>query len=331
MDVVTIRQSAVALCWRPTVALRYPAWVFEDAPLVLLFLPHVQPALQGALSSDAGLTTVLNTQLDEAWQKGKAAWPSLALPMPLFVRHVAERTSQASSWSDLQAALGNLSMTGLYLACACVHGVGEALQRFDLTVIQRIPAFLASMRVTNSFAEDVQQEVRRKLLIAVDDNPPGIAAYSGRGELANWVRAAAVRTALSMRRNKNEQHERDDGSLAERMTEYTEDPAIESMKRQYGPAFKRVIQQAISELPPDSRTLLRMYYVDGVTTTQLGALYSLNQSNMSRKLIKIRSELFQAARRQLRAELRLSDSAFEELSALVLSQLDLSLSRILKG
>lgn len=304
--------------------------MFDDAPLALWFLPHVQPALQATLSSDAALAKTLHTQLEEAWQQGKTAWPSLAVPMPLFVQHLAERTRQAASWADLSAELGGLSVTGLYLACACTHGIGDALQRFDQAVIQRIPAFLSSLRVTNAFAEDVQQEVRRKLLVAVDDSPPGIAAYSGRGELANWVRAVAVRTALSIRRNKNEQNERDDGSIAERMAEYSADPVMESMKRRYGPVFKRVMQQIIAGLPAESRTLLRMYYVDGVPTTQLGVLFGLNQSSMSRKLIGIRGEMFQAAKRQLKGELRLSDTAFEEISALVQSQLDLSLSRILK-
>jgi RNA polymerase sigma-70 factor, ECF subfamily len=304
--------------------------VFEDAPLVLWFLPHAQPALRDELASNVPMAMTLHTQLEEAWQQGKTAWPSLSLPVPLFVQHLAERTRQAASWADLSTALRSLSVSGLYLACACVHSIGDGLQRFDQAVIQRIPAFLSSMRVTNSFAEDVQQEVRRKLLVAVDDSPPGIAAYSGRGELANWVRAAAVRTALSMRRNKNEQNERDDGSIADRMAEYSADPVMESMKRQYGPVFKRVMQQIISGLSAESRTLLRMYYVDGVPTTQLGVLFGLNQSSMSRKLIGIRGDLFQSAKRQLKAELRLSDTAFEEISALVQSQLDLSLSRILK-
>lgn len=302
----------------------------ESADLSHLFLSHIRHAALRGLIERGADPAALERLLGEAWEQGREAWPGLALPAPLFIQHIAERLGEPADWPAFEQSLRGLCITDLYLACACLNEVGDALRRFDKAIIQRVPAFVSNLRLPPSFVEDVQQEVRRKLLVGEGERQPGLSAYAGRGELANWVRAAAVRAAISMRRNKNEQNERDDGSMAERMAGVSADPVVESMKRKYGAEFKAALEQSIGALSSEHRSLLRLYYVDGVTTGQLGAMFSINQSSISRRLIGIREELLRETKRRLRDSLRLSESALDELSALVQSQLDLSLSRILK-
>lgn len=266
--------------------------------------------------------------LGTVYQTGASAWPGLSISATIFIGYVAERLGPRSE--PLENALRALRSGDLYLACACVYGIGDALQRFDAAFISRVPAFLGHMRLPASFVEDVQQELRRKYLVWEDAQPPTLASYEGRGELANWVRAAAVRTAISLRRRKDEQAERDDGSMAEQMAGGSADPEIESLKRRYSGDFKCALEAAITALPAEHRNLLRLYFVDRLTTTQIGATFGINQSSASRRLIAIREALLDSTKRLLRDRLKLSDSAFQELSGLVQSQLHLSLSRILR-
>ena len=53
------------------------------------------------------------------------------------------------------------------------------------------------------FVDEVRQVLRTKLLVG-DGAPPKIADYSGRGPLDGWVRAAAVRAAIDLKRREKE-------------------------------------------------------------------------------------------------------------------------------
>lgn len=291
--------------------------------LSALFAAHVPAGLDPARAAE------LEDALQQALRAGQATWPMLKLPADAFMRALAERCTGKDP-AALQKELAALHAADLYLICACVQGHKEALRLFDESVIRRVPMFLSHMRLPASEVEDVQQELRQKLLIASGGNSPGLVAYGGRGELGNWVRVAAVRCAIDRRRPKDEQAERDDGTLAERAAGLTADPTLESMKQRYGSAFKKALEEALSSLTSEQRNLLRLYYVDGVSTTQLGTMFALNQSNISRRLTSAREQILQKTRQILRAQQRLSDSEFESLSEMVQSQLDLSLSRILK-
>jgi hypothetical protein len=49
----------------------------------------------------------------------------------------------------------------------------------------------------------VAQEQRAELLAPSAGKPPGSSAYSGRGDLAAWLRIVAIRTALRLRKAEN--------------------------------------------------------------------------------------------------------------------------------
>lgn len=304
--------------------------MLDLSPLCSLFVvyarhPSVRELVQ--VSTDA---SSLEQLLETMWESGRAAHPGLAVPIPLYIQHLAERCGEAGDLAALLRDLRDLHAADLFLTCACSYGLANAALRFDKAVIGRVPAFVGHMKLQESFVDDLKQELRKKLLIAEGEKLPGIAAYAGRGELGNWVRVAAVRAAISLRRGRDEQAERDDGTRAERVLDIAADPALEVMKHRYGGAFKQILQEVIAGLTSEQRNLLRLYYVDGMTTGEIATLFRLNQSNASRRLISIRETILFETRRRLREHLKLSQSAFEELTQMVQSQLGLSLSRILK-
>lgn len=289
-----------------------------------IFLSHVS-----ASQSEAPLFGPVAEQvLTEAWEAGRAAWPDVTLPAPLFVQHLAERCDPIASESELADALGQLHISDLYLACACLHQIAGALQHMDREFIGRVPAFVARLRLQPSFIQDVQQELCKSLLVWAGEAPPRIATYGGRGQLVSWLGAVAVRTAISMGRKKDEQAERVP-DLAEHIPAVASDPTLDAVKRRYGVEFKAALEASIAALTGEQRNLLRHYYVKGFTTAQLGALFNMNQSSASRKLSAIREQLLAETRQRLRESLKLGDSDFRELAGLVQSQLNLSLSRLL--
>ena len=293
-----------------------------------IFSSHCDPQPAPALS----LGEATERALEAGWETGRAVWPEAIVSAPLFVQHLAERIGLFADEETLLTTLAQLHLSDLYLTCACAHGSEPALRYFERTFMRQVPSFLVRLRLQPSFVEDVAQELHLRLFVvheSTEFRAPGIAAYTGRGRLVNWLRAVAVRRAIDMLRIKDEQHERD-GNIAERITAVSDDPVLDGLKRRFGAEFKHTLEECLSALPPDQRNLLRHYYVKGFTTTELGALFNLNQSNVSRRLSSIRESLLFETQRRLRARLKLSESDFSELAHLVQSQLNLSLSRILK-
>src|SRR5205823_11653356 len=88
----------------------------------------------------------------------------------------------------------------LYLAFACGSGASGALAAFEASVLPQALGAIASIDRSVDFAADVQQALRQKLFVAEPGREAKILGYAGKGPLDAWVRAAAVRTALVLKR-----------------------------------------------------------------------------------------------------------------------------------
>src|SRR5437588_331898 len=124
-------------------------------PLASLFRAHA-PALPDAAPE------ALEAALEEIHRRGRVAWPDLALPAPVLVQHVAERV-RAAPGEDLLRALRALHAEDLYLACACLNGVGGALGAFERYGFAQLPAQLAHVAPTPTLLDEVGQVLRQTL------------------------------------------------------------------------------------------------------------------------------------------------------------------------
>src|SRR5262249_34127333 len=124
--------------------------------------------------------------MHEAWLAARAAWPGVEVDEDAFARWVNERGDPAV-----------LNTRDLYLACACHRGDAAALAAVDARFASTIDAALASIRLRDEAGDDIRQRLRTKLFVG---ERARIVAYSGRGELGGWVRAAAVREGIDLRR-----------------------------------------------------------------------------------------------------------------------------------
>jgi RNA polymerase sigma-70 factor len=290
--------------------------------------PLVPPSLASIFADHAptrpppGTDAALEATLSHLHALGRAAWPSLNLTPERFVRHVAERLTPEPT---LDGALAALHAADLYLACACTDGLPEALALFERDYLSSVGSHLLRIDRSPAFADEVRQLLREKLLLPLG-GPPRIGEYTGRGALASWVHVATIRTALNLRRGDKKQV---DASEAESQ-QLLPDPELQFIKQRYQADFRMAFQAAIDGLEADQRLLLRLHFLDGLTTSQIGALHQVDKSTVSRWLATARRTLFEETQRLLRERLSLESSELDSLMGLVQSQLDVSLERVLR-
>jgi RNA polymerase sigma-70 factor (ECF subfamily) len=283
-----------------------------------------------AVGADDRSMRLLPADLDERLGRlaatGAASWPGLNLDPAVFAAHVAERISADSR--DLGAALDDLYAPDLYLACACCLGLPGAVAAFEAAYGTMIASFVARIDRAPSFVSEVLQLVRQRVFVGTVEAPPRIRSYAGRGPLAGWVGIAAQRIALDLvDKEKTEARARERAVADEIGAEL--DPELQYIKERYRDAFERAFARAVEDLGARERALLRLQIAGGLTLEQIGTMYKVNASTVSRWIAGVRTALLADTERLLRAELSLSPPEFHSLARVLASQMDISVSRLL--
>jgi len=214
---------------------------------------------------------------------------------------------------DPDEALGRVRARDLALALACARGDQRALAALE-ELLARVPGWI---RRTGAPAEEVAQELRERLLVA-EGRPPRILDYSGKGELAAWLRIVALRAALRIRRRQEPAREPPAELLGQA------DPERDYLRLRYRGEYERAFREALAALEPGARLLLKLHYVDALSLERLAALRRVHRATVARHLAEHRRRLLEATRSLLRERLRLTDSEFESVLRLVRSQLAVS-------
>jgi RNA polymerase sigma-70 factor, ECF subfamily len=258
--------------------------------------------------------------------RGRAAFPELKLDDEAFVRHVARCVAAAG---DAAQPPASLAIEDLYLACACAAGAAGAVAQFDALCGAAIRAALATMAGTPVERDEVEQQLRIDLLVGGGAVPPRIATFRGQAPLTRWVAVATRRLAISMLRAEDaEERARERAAVDEHMP--WRDPALALARQRYLPDFQWALEQAITRVGSRERLLLRLHLVKGVTTRRLASMYRVSQPTASRWLEQARQRVLHEMQQLLRERLALRPADIESLAALLKSQLDLSLSRLLQ-
>lgn len=221
---------------------------------------------------------------------------------------------------------GDARTSDLALAQGCVRGDPAALREFEATVLSRVPQFLARLDVSAALCDDVAQELRKELLLERDGTPPGLAGYSGRGDLAAWVRVVALRTALRLRKAERPAAPNGPDPLLGKG-----DPELDYLKLRYRSACEEAFRGALTTLSSREKLYLRLHYVEGLSLDRMASLYRVHRATIARRLAAHREKLHAETRTRLREALQIHDSEFESLLGLVRSQLAFSLRGALAG
>jgi RNA polymerase sigma-70 factor (ECF subfamily) len=257
--------------------------------------------------------------LEQAYAAGRAAHPRLVVDREDFAAYLDAR---AGEWGGALAHAPDL-----YLACACLRRVAHAVDSFVALYLAKLPVYLGRLAKGEDFVAEVRQQLAERLLVGSEDHPPHLGEYAGRGSLEGWVRIAAQRTALNLVRGSGRSASFTE-AVERRMVDTGGDLAV--VKERYREPFSRAFTQAASLLGREHKSLLRLHYVEGMSTAQLAALYNTSRRTIVRRVGEACEALLTGVKEYLYATLGIRHDEVDELLGLVRSQLDTSLVRLLR-
>ena len=209
----------------------------------------------------------------------------------------------------------------LKLAWAASNQDPAALRELDAIIAAECDVAAARVRIDR---DEVRQAVRVRLLVE-DRAPVRMLDYAGRGPLRGWIGIAALRVALNLRRGaRPASHD-----LLGELVGVEDDPALRHLKMLYRAEFREALEAALVALSERQRALLRLSYVDGMRHVQLARLYDVHETTVARWIAAAAAAVAEDARRRLMARLSLSPSSLDSVARMVLSNLDLSIARVL--
>jgi RNA polymerase sigma-70 factor (ECF subfamily) len=278
----------------------------------------------GAGSKALSATPNLEEQLALAFQKGRAAWPSVAVVARAFIAHLARHVGGAR---DPVQALATIHVTDLYLACGCAQGDAAALRAFEDHFLGQATRLLMRVDSLPSFSEEVRQRVRERIFVAGPDALPRIATYSGRGPLAAWVRMATTRQAINLRQAQHGQRPAAEPLDAEGDSVLETDPELEYLKAKYGPQIRAAFVTTLAELSTREAAIVRLFFLEGMSADAIGRSFQVSARTVQRWLSQCREEILLRTRQQLKAQLKSDTGEVNSLMRVVGQDIDTTIAR----
>jgi RNA polymerase sigma-70 factor (ECF subfamily) len=164
------------------------------------------------------------------------------------------------------------------------------------------------------------------MLISDGDSSARLLAYSGSGSLAGWLRITALRVGLSLRRKDWREVPVEDVFVADVDPSRSPDEAL--ARREHAEVLAAALREAIAAQPSRTRALLRYYYADRVGVEELGRIYHVNASTISRWLAAAREAILDGTRKRVAQALRVAPADADDLFGLTHS-LEVSLHGLL--
>ncbi|MDB4981965.1 MAG: putative DNA-binding regulatory protein [Myxococcales bacterium] len=272
--------------------------------------------------------TALQSRLDALIARGRAAHSELVVSDEAFVAQLARSAARSTAEGP---ALEDLAIEDLFLACACATGASGAAEAFDARCGARLKAAAGGATKSEDERREMEQRLRHLLLVGSADDPPRLAGYSGQGPLDRWVAVVAQRQIVTAIRSEQAERRAREGAAQETAAlEVAVHPEVAFLKERYKSAFEQAMVAALAKLGERDRVLLKLHLVNGVAVAQIGQMYGVSQSTASRWLADARDAVSLEVTRYMRDHAGVNASEMSSLAGLVASQLNLSMSRLLK-
>jgi RNA polymerase sigma-70 factor, ECF subfamily len=271
----------------------------------------------------AGDPAVLEARLREVVEKAALVWPGLAIDPVRLVVHLARVIGD-----DVAQGLAELYAEDFALALACVDKVPGALTQVDRLCGPVIDAAVGRIDRSPELRDEVRQTLWQRLLVGTPEQAPRLLSYAGRGPLAGWVAVAAQRLALDLRRAATRAAGSD--PCVDQLLPTDEHPEVDYLRMRYKTQFEDAVRDALAALPDRDRLLLRLTAVSGLSHEQIANIYKVNQSTVSRWISRARAEVLEATQRNVCHKLGVQRDEFMSLAGLLVSRIDLSISRVLE-
>ena len=184
---------------------------------------------------------------------------------------------------------------------------------------------VSRLRLGADDVAELSQRLRVELVVGGEARGPKLLSYGGRGPLGGFLRAVAMRTALSDLRRVVPKTEAFDGEIMGFAT--THDDALENLSARHTQDLGAALRAAVGALSPRDRNVLRLYVLDGASIEVIGRLYGVHRATIARWVGEIRVRIARDAKARMLP--LVSASEVTSIARLCYSQLDLSLDRLL--
>ncbi|AKF09889.1 sigma factor-like helix-turn-helix DNA-binding protein [Sandaracinus amylolyticus] len=228
----------------------------------------------------------------------------------------------------VQGALEGAHVLDVYLACACAAGDAAALAAFEKSVLDGVAPAISRIDASPQLAAEIAQELRVKLLVAEPGAPARITRYAGRGPLRSWVQVAAIRAAYDRKRRARDEVEADDEKLLD--ASLAGSPEHDALGAESRALLKEALAEGMRALSARERTVLRMHLVEDVSTESIARFYRVHRGTVARWISGAHEQVLAHVKRALLRERGLGPEALESMLRLAGSQLDVSLSVLLR-
>lgn len=260
------------------------------------------------------------------YSRGRAAHPCLEVTEAAFGRSLARAAAAAAAGRERRAALEELAIEDVYLACACGGGAVGAAVAFETRFGKVIRRAVARVLATYDERDDAEQRVRQHLLVGDAGAPPAIDKYLGYGPLESWVSVVAIRVAISLGRAESSERRLRGKAIAEATGI---DPERLIIREEVRLELETAVKDALAALSDRERLILRLFLVSGMTLDAISRSMGVSRQAVSRSLARSREGLLEDVNRSLKERLKVSRGDLTSIIRLVASQLDVSISRLL--
>jgi RNA polymerase sigma-70 factor, ECF subfamily len=263
------------------------------------------------------MSTELEAAIQAAHEAGRTRWPTVAMSADAFARWL--------SATDVNAARLVAHGPDLFVAAACALGDEAAVAALERDYLGRIPEYVARFHLSHDLVDELRQRVRIHLLA---DGQPRIRSYRGHGPLSAWLRTCAVRAAIDMPELAlaHERLGQDAWAIAVGF-----DPGLDKLldDDRHRARLTAALEEALAALEPRDKTLMRMYFVDGMGIDDMSLIFHVHRATAARWLVAARKRVLEHFQRLLVTELGTRPSELHTLVRLLRSQIRVSVQRIL--
>jgi len=256
--------------------------------------------------------------IKQAYVLGGQRWPAITrLPWDRFVEHVRRL--------GVSAAALDTHGSDLYLALACGLGDGAGMRHLTTAYFSSLERHLARAGFSR---EDAEESLQQMLVHLCTGESPRILGYAGRASLLAWLRVAAMRHALDEVKRPQAVNSQDNDELLAMIVDGGESPERKTMVAAIQPAVQSALVDAMGILSSRDRTLLHMFFSEGMNIEEIGQIYGIHRATVARQLKEIRERMLAHVRAKVETTLGANPEDVDSLVYAVRSQIQISLWRL---
>ncbi len=257
--------------------------------------------------------------LSGAWEIARQKLPQIAVPLELFSAIASELPPEFPR---------HLRADELYLLCGCQLSDPYSQREFRRTFLAQVRKALRDFAMDEAMAEDIEQVIWTRFMVADEGERLPILRYAGKGKLKAFLRVAAVRTAMTWFRQQGKFTPLPTEAPADAVTPSADLPLLLA-KARHREQFRRAFRNAMDRLEPPQRTILRRHYVDGVAADDLALELGVHRATVHRWIIGAREALYAQTKTEMLSEEAMSPTEFASIAKLLAGSLEVSLNRLL--